>query len=351
MPLSIDERQRLLKARLLGAGRLLSISLSDNELVRLISVVLKDLGQKALIPDEFADTLDSHNYYDIPLDWFYADERTDPRLLDLYEKALSSDPDFSTFFTCAAELHKRRRKFEQILSGQPLPTPIQIGPRTLLEYGLIDQPQLASWMTWRKWLYDVDNRAAQETGYLFEPILTNSIGGVSFGSKASPVRRRLDQTKGRQVDCILDGDAYEFKLRVTIAASGQGRFGEEIDFALDCVSSGFRPILVVLDPTPNPRLADLRKAFEDAGGRAFIGASAWQHLEERAGPAMARFIERYVRVPVSALDEHQGQLKSLKLERLENSIQIEVGGELAAIIARAERPELAPSDDSSENKE
>ena len=45
---------------------------------------------------------------------------------------------------------------------------------------------LASWLVWRKWIFDVDNRAAQETGYLFEPVLTSCLGGEAVGSKTRP---------------------------------------------------------------------------------------------------------------------------------------------------------------------
>ncbi len=69
----------------------------------------------------------------------------------------------------------------------------------------------------------IDNRAAQETGYLFEPIIANAIGGVSLSAAKSPIRRYRDPDRYRQVDCIRDKLAYEIKMRVTIAASGKGR--------------------------------------------------------------------------------------------------------------------------------
>lgn len=61
--------------------------------------------------------------------------------------------------------------------------------------------------------------------------------------------------------------AYEFKMRVTIAASGQGRFKEELDFARDCHFSqpSFTPILLVLDSTPSSRLDDLAAAYKNTG--------------------------------------------------------------------------------------
>ena len=78
---------------------------------------------------------------------------------------------------------------------------IQVSPRALVEYGGLQPDALASWLTWRKWFYDLDNRAAQETGYLFEPILAAALGGEAKGAKNSPIKRTDDASKGRQVDC------------------------------------------------------------------------------------------------------------------------------------------------------
>ena len=52
----------------------------------------------------------------------------------------------------------------------------------------------------------------------------------------SPVKRIDDNgnptNEGRQIDCYIEEsrEVYELKLRVTIAASGQGRFSEEMSF-------------------------------------------------------------------------------------------------------------------------
>ncbi len=100
---------------------------------------------------------------------------------------------------------------------------------------------------------------------------------------------------------MVGQDAYEFKIRVTIAASGQGRWGEELAFPIDCASSGYTPILVVLDPTPNHRLTELSEQFVRSGGTVYIGDDAWAHLEGRAGPTMAVFLEAYVRRPIAAI--------------------------------------------------
>ena len=132
---------------------------------------------------------------------------------------------------------------------------------------------LAALLFWRKWFFDIDNRAGQETGYLFEPIIANAIGGAPFGSKTSPIKRASDRKKGRQADCIREQQAYEFKIRVTIASSGQGRWQEELDFPVDCRTSGYTPILIVLDATPNPKLAQLEAAFVAQQGRGIYGRS------------------------------------------------------------------------------
>ncbi|MGB6057193.1 MAG: hypothetical protein WBF71_02940 [Microthrixaceae bacterium] len=120
--------------------------------------------------------------------------------------------------------------------------------------------------------------------------------------------------------------AYEFKLRVTIAASGQGRWGEELDFPADCVDSGFVPALVVFDPTDNPKLRELKRAFEDAGGSAFIGAEAWHHLESQAGQTMALFLERYLRRPLAdLLGARPSRLGTLRLEMQADAVVFRIG--------------------------
>ncbi len=59
-----------------------------------------------------------------------------------------------------SELWRRRFKFYNILKTQPFPFTEQIGPRCLLEYGNCEDDLLFSWMSWRKFIYDIDNRSA-----------------------------------------------------------------------------------------------------------------------------------------------------------------------------------------------
>lgn len=186
---------------------------------------------------------------------------------------------------------------------------------------------LASWLVWRKWLYDIDNRSAQETGYLFEPILAAAIGGVPYAAKKSPIKRTNDQLKGRQVDCLDGKLAYEFKMRVTIAASGQGRFQEELDFAQDCYNSGYKPILLVLDPTPSTRLNDLKAEYAKYDGDAYIGNDAWKHIEDRAGDVMGKFVEKYVRAPLKEINTTYHNLQPIQLTKTTAEILVQIGNQ------------------------
>jgi hypothetical protein len=317
--LSIEQQQLVNKARILASGSL-PVYLDDNELLRLVAVIHRDVGHASPITAEVDFPADAPSYYDLPLSWFRKPASGFP---DFYGEFIQSSQkvlDFATYFKCLCSIHKRRVKYERIIAAQPLPTMLQVAPRALLEFGIMAAPALASWLTWRKWFYDIDNRSAQETGYLFEPILANALAGESYGASKSPIRRRSDTTKGRQVDCIVADTrtAYEFKLRVTIAASGQGRFGEELDFAADCRASGYVPILLVLDPTPSHRLTDLTREFQRAGGRAYIGDEAWLHLENQAGPTMATFVEKYVRKPISNIDRYADELMDLSVSAEED---------------------------------
>ncbi|NJL50549.1 MAG: restriction endonuclease [Blastochloris sp.] len=309
--LSLEQQRLLNKARVLGPATALPVILEDGELARICAVILADIGRPDLIPKEVTiSEVQSWDYYGLPLDWFSSQPKH-KGFLEFYTRCVHEVQDFETYFKCLCELHKRRRKYERIMSAQPIPTMLQVAPRALLEFGILATPALASWLTWRKWFYDIDNRAAQETGYLFEPILANALGGTPYGARNSPIKRRADGNKGRQVDCLVDRTVYEFKLRVTIAASGQGRFGEELDFAEDCKASGFKPVLLVLDPTPSHRLDDLTKEYSRVEGEAYIGDDAWRHLEKRSGKTMATFIAKYVRRPIASLDEHAKKLLDL----------------------------------------
>lgn len=173
-----------------------------------------------------------------------------------------------------------------------------------------------------------------------------------------------DSSKGRQVDCwrvSADGQplAYELKLRVTIAASGQGRFVEELSFAEGCKTSGVKPVLVVLDPIENNKLTDLQAAYRRVGGECYVGDNAWRHLEDEAGRTMAAFIEKYVRQPVAEISafermvEGDSKRRSLVLlnvaTKLEgNQLSISLGN-FVRRIERHEDPSLSSEGESEDD--
>lgn len=335
--LSAEMSKLLTKVMTMGAGTALPIVMSTMELCKLIGVIYHDNNCSHILrardPELSSAIIPFCDYYDIPESWFDESIPHQPNIhIALIEQGVDDIPDFVTYLKCLSEIHKRRKKYQKILSGQPLPKMVQVSPRSLIEYGTMNAQSLASWLTWRKFFFDIDNRAAQETGYLFEPILASAIGGEQMSARTSAVRRTNDSTKGRQVDCwkvMPDGRrfAYEFKLRVTIAASGQGRFSEEIQFAVDAHNSNAVPILLVLDPTMNPRLDDLQQAYMRNGGVAYLGDAAWLHLEQQAGAVMSQFIERYVRRPIADISRFEiNHLGDYDIEHT-NLLDLSIGNE------------------------
>jgi len=321
-----ESRQAITKARNLG-GKGPTVYLEDNELLRLCAIVAIDLDKQGLVDGIITDDHVPGGYYGVPLEWFRMPVPSNARFVDTFLLLKENIQDFKNYFSNLCEIHKRRVKFKRILETQSFPPIEPIVPRCLLEYGLIPSETLASWLVWRKWLYDIDNRSAQETGYLFEPILATAIGGVSYSAKKSPIKRTDNPKLGRQVDCLDGKHAYEFKMRVTIAASGQGRFKEELDFARDCNQSepGYVPILLVLDPTPSTRLGDLVAEYSKYGGSAYIGNGAWKHLENKAGAVMGKFVEKYVRTPLKEVDSSYKNLPPIHITSAESKILIQIG--------------------------
>lgn len=308
------------------------VVISDGELYALLSIAINDLGWSHT--DFGANRIATPNtdYYRIPLSWFDQQAEIDisqNEVERVLRSAFDKDNDFGLYIENLTALHRRRVKYRRILAAQPMPNMDQIGPRSLLEYGCCESTLLANWMVWRKWIYDIDNRSAQETGYLFEPLLASCLGGEPVGSRNSPVKR-LDSngqptSKGRQIDCLVPSTnrTYELKLRVTIAASGQGRFGEELSFAEESQSAGFTPVLLVLDPTPSTRLTELSEKYMSCGGEFYHGEAAWQHMENEAGEVISVFIENYIRPAIQGIEEIEIDFpNSINLSWSENEIKV-----------------------------
>ncbi len=341
MALSKTQEALLTRLREVGTSEL-AVPLDDDVCSYLLGVILSDLK----LFDKFPEMPKK------VAPFFGADPLTSLRLpklafTSLYERLLGLVADADAYFYCLGTLHKARLKYERILQAQPLPTVDQVGPRALLQYGTLSPGALAAFLFWRKWVFDIDNRAGQETGYLFEPIIASAIGGVPAPARKSPVKRK-GKNSGRQVDCLRASDkrAYEIKLRVTIAASGQGRWKEELQFPEDARTSGYTPVLVVLDPTSNDKLRELEAAFKAQRGEAYIGAAAWKHLAEKAGATMATFLDIYVHAPLQALLEKAPEkLPDLLLQVTDGYIEVTIGGSEKLMIKRSPKPELASEED------
>ncbi len=329
----------------MGAGAQ-GITLTDEACSYLVARIALDLDLRRDFP-EIPPTL--------PQVLGLSDPKTlvlpDLNSLGMFERLVRLDPDADMYFACLASLHRARLKYQSILETQPIPTLEQVGPRALLQYGRISTAGLTGLLFWRKWFFDLDNRAGQETGYLFEPVIANAIGGVPVPAKKSPIKRGgLPNNGGRQVDCLRNKRAYEIKLRVTIAASGQGRWREEMDFPIDCHKSGYVPVLVVLDSTPNQKLEELEARFLAYHGDVYKGAAAWQHLEALAGPTMSRFLETYVKEPLDQLTKHAPeQLPPFAASMDGGSISLSVGTESLVIPRGAGSEELEDVDEMPED--
>jgi hypothetical protein len=340
MAIPIEVKKLFSAARILGNGDD-RVTLSENELLCLLTQCCRDLcvpPETSSLPD-LSVPAPSPDYYRVPLAWFQAPPAAGLSASDLVRSlaaCITHEPDFRLYFENLATLHKRRLKYQRILSSQPRPTMNQVGPRSLLEFGAVNDGLLASWLVWRKWIFDVDNRAAQETGYLFEPVLASCLGGEAVSSRNSPVKRLNESGQptgeGRRIDCY-DGVsqlAYEFKLRVTIAASGQGRFAEELSFPREARAAGWTPVLMVLDPAPSPRLDELIAKFNAHQGKHYVGAEAWTHMDAQAGRTMAVFLERYIRPPLTEMaKQEEAGPETIQLTWTTNEIRVQ--GTVASI--------------------
>ena len=310
--LSPHQAIRISHARVLVRNRGNNIKFTDATLAKLISFIAFDvdkLDQLTLLPDEFKSYQD---YYEVEPGWI-DDVIPVFDFTGIYLEASQVIPEFETAFVCMCEIHNRRTKFEKIKQLQNMPSIEKISLHTFLEYGTMPNKALGAYLVLRKFIYDIDNRSAQETGYLFESILANALGGQPYSAKESPITHHDDDESGRQIDCIVDDTAYEFKLRVTETSRGRARFEDELQLPHDCASCGYTPILIVLDDTPSSKSAELISAYEAAGGMAHTGAAAWDYIGREAGPTMSIFIDKYVRQPLERVSEDFGQVEAFSV--------------------------------------
>jgi hypothetical protein len=292
--MTITKEQLLLikKVKSPGTGNL-AIQLTDEMCCYIIGLVVKDFGLEAEFPE-----------IDKSIPPFFSNTSPEKLVINnisfisLFQKLIKINENLDVYFYCLSSLYKTKIKLHNIIKNQPIPNINQINLKSLLYHGFINPNSLTTFLKWSKWIYDIDNRVAQETGYLFEPIIRSVIGGIKVNAHNSPIRRYNNPQKGRQIDCLVGNKAYEIKIRLTAAASGQGRWGEELSFPYDCYKSGYEPILLVLDPTYNPKLNQIITTFEKNGGLCYIGDDAWNHLEHIANDTMNMFLNKYIKTPI-----------------------------------------------------
>lgn len=304
------------------------VVIQPQEVLLLLYIAYKDLFDESAIwfNKQIEDIANLGFYHITSQDIENLPKITEEECYDCMQKVKVTDVNNIAYlyFKCLCVLYRRRIKFYHILQNQPFPNSDQIVPRCLLEYGNCNVNLLANWLEWRKWIYDIDNRSAQETGYLFEPILASCLGGEFVSAANSPIKRINDRgqstNQGRQIDCYLsqEKEAYELKMRVTTAASGQGRFKEELSFAQDAKHAGIIPILVVFDENASVSLTKLKNQFIENGGKCYIGHEAWKMLMQRAGEEMGRFIQKYIYPPIHNVENMLGGVEgaiSLRMEK------------------------------------
>lgn len=314
MPLSKQQREFYRIFSRHGSGDAL-VEITPREVALLVHIAHADLHRRpaSWMCSAYCALLATGLYALTPRDIGNLPDISEEEAFRYLEAAKATDANDLIFLYLKnlSELYRRRFKFYNIMRVQPFPSPEQIGPRCLLEFGNCSDDLLFTWMAWRKFMYDVDNRSAQETGYLFEPILASCLGGESVSHRNSPVKRvdgnGRQTSEGRQVDCYIRdaSEVYELKLRVSIAASGQGRIDEELSFPYEARVAGLKPILVVFDSTPSPLLEKLSAEYTRHGGSVAIGEAAWAKLAERAGKGMEVFIAKYIKPPIQKMRQWQ----------------------------------------------
>jgi hypothetical protein len=156
MGLAKSQQILITKARNPG-GSELGVFLDDATCAYLTAVIISDLGIAQHFPEIPAS-----------LSPFFGSQKLDELRIDrldflsLLERLFIIYNDADIYFYCLATLHKARLKYERILQSQAIPTIDQVGPRGLLQYGMLSTKSLVALLFWRKWMFDIDNRAGQD---------------------------------------------------------------------------------------------------------------------------------------------------------------------------------------------
>ncbi len=61
------------------------------------------------------------------------------------------------------------------------------------------------------------------------------------------------------------------------------------------------------------------------GGGAYMGNDAWNHINDRAGKVMGKFVQKYVRTPLLEVDSTYTSLQTISLVNLGTTIRVQMG--------------------------
>jgi hypothetical protein len=108
------------------------------------------------------------------------------------------------------------------------------------------------------------------------------------------------------------------------------------------------------DPTPNPKLTAITKAFKENGDKVFLGDEVWAHLAELSGTEIATFVKRYTKDPVESIAIRERELLDLGLRyrtgRDGDTIEVTVGTH-SWVIPRPRRDGAVAVDEEDQEKE
>lgn len=323
--LSPAQAKLIAKARVLGNGKD-GIRLNDVTMAAAVGFLERDLarpGVLASLPDWARPTGDFH-----AADPLFASLKPDAPfdLEAIFIEAADIIEDSDRAIQSLCEIVKRKQKVVTSLAAQPLPQINGIAFRTLLDDGVLSPTASSSYARWRKFLYDIDNRIAQQTAYAYTAVIRNCLRGRTVAGRHSPIRRTDDNYARRLVDCLVGDRAYDFKGRLTEAPSRRARFDDELAFPRDCYVAGYRPFLLSFAQQPGERAEELVDAYARNGGEALIGDAAWAHLRAEAGPVMSRFLDHYVTAKVEAVCAHDDTVLDMTIRMRRNRLEVVLDG-------------------------
>lgn len=280
--------------------------LSDYCMLRLAGHVKQEIfSGDAAFP--LPDLPDLGDFYSMTPD-MDMEERVSPSdVLGVIQHLVENHRDGLLAYALLAEIYKRRLRFAHILSHTQIPSAVELGHRSLIEFGNTPK-EISDQLRLRKMLYDIDNRSAQESAFLYMKIMASVLGGEIVHARNSPILRDGSSHFRRSVDCIAGRRAYDFKARMTDAPSRRARFQDEMSFARDCFVSGYTPVLLVLNQLPGQRPVEMIEVFERYEGEVYIGDEAWDHVREVSGTILSKFLDRFVHPRTNAVSRETGPL-------------------------------------------